>query len=772
MEFHLQSTFEEALKQGINLFLGAGFSILAKDHEDELLPTAGTLVKELSQIFKVPDSLDLPKISTILDSTKKNDFRNYLLNRFNVKSFDPRYFSLDKFFVKNIYTTNIDNLTQKIYSQSDKHYLIDVTINGAFLGKESINYIPLHGSIENPQKPFKFSPNEIVSAFSTDRDTWQYLRQGVEKYPTLFWGYSLSDAGVIEALFSPGSNYKFHQTKWIILSDKNESMDQYFDALGFNIIYSNTDKFLNYLDGLKLGKEEIGILRQGTSKLFGELAIPKAGTVSVRPVIEFYKGAPPIWFDVFSSNIVRTSHYENVIDLINKKKEILVLGIPASGKTTLMMQIAASYQFNGHKLVTSYLPYNKAKFIANKLGSDKCIIFIDSFKDNLDAFEYLQRYPNIKIIGFDREHNFDIISHRLDSRVEIYDITDLTQIDVQKIFDQIPLEIRGKELIHTINNGLFEFVNANIHGNSIKARYNQIFQELAQQSIDLVDLFVMCCYIHTCRTPVSFDMAYAFLSNSIPDYNDIIATVEALGSLLTDYPNSFVDDDQDYFQTRSTIVAETVIEKVPPVIFKRVLKRFTQNVGTYRICNYYTFKKMGYDSKFAVKAFPNWEEGMTFYEDIYQKDDSFYVLQQEALYLANRKRFTEAFVAIDKAIRLSHDRHFSIRNTHAIILFEANINGDSSDPVVQQTLEKSLNILTDCYIRDPRKFYHAKIFAVQAIQYYSKFSNIKGKKYLITASERLNDVISDYNHPRIRGLRDLSNRINDMLQNIERNHKV
>ena len=123
------------------------------------------------------------------------------------------------------------------------------------------------------------------------------------------------------------------------------------------------------------------------------------------------------------------------------------------------MQIAAHLKYNGHKLITSYLPLNKAHYIKNKIGTNKCILFMDNFKDSLDAFEYLKNEANIKIIGFDREHNFDIISHRLDHSVKIHDITDLTEKDIQSIFNQIPLELRGRDLIHRKDDGLYEFIN-------------------------------------------------------------------------------------------------------------------------------------------------------------------------------------------------------------------------------------------------------------------------------------------------------------------------
>ena len=46
-----QNTFEQALRSGINLFLGSGFSILAKDKNGNKLPCGGDLLNELKSRF-------------------------------------------------------------------------------------------------------------------------------------------------------------------------------------------------------------------------------------------------------------------------------------------------------------------------------------------------------------------------------------------------------------------------------------------------------------------------------------------------------------------------------------------------------------------------------------------------------------------------------------------------------------------------------------------------------------------------------------------------
>ena len=132
----------------------------------------------------------------------------------------------------------------KIFENSRSLYLNDVTIKGAIFNEsKAVKYVPLHGSIYNDERKLIFSSADISSAFSNDRDIWQYLRMAIEECPTIFWGYSLNDSGVIQTLFSNPTRESFHKTKWIILREKNDAEIKYFEALGFNVIISDTTSF-------------------------------------------------------------------------------------------------------------------------------------------------------------------------------------------------------------------------------------------------------------------------------------------------------------------------------------------------------------------------------------------------------------------------------------------------------------------------------------------------------------------------------------------------
>ena len=118
----------KALGEGCNLFLGAGFSLHAKNHDGEELPLGATLKADLIKKFGRNDltALDLPKIASVLKATAGEEFSRYLIQKYSVGSFSDDYKALNQISIENIFTTNIDDLPFKIFEDSDHSYLNDV----------------------------------------------------------------------------------------------------------------------------------------------------------------------------------------------------------------------------------------------------------------------------------------------------------------------------------------------------------------------------------------------------------------------------------------------------------------------------------------------------------------------------------------------------------------------------------------------------------------------------------------------------------------------
>jgi hypothetical protein len=122
---------------------------------------------------------------------------------------------------------------------------------------------------------------------------------------------------------------------------------------------------------------------------------------------------------------------------------------------------------------------------------------------------------------------------------------------------------------------------------------------------------------------------------------------------------------------------------------------------------------------------------------MYARDRSPYLLQQGALYLASKHLTTEAFTWIDRAIDQTQGRVPSIRNTHAVLLFRANIRSTGDPQLVARTLKQSMDILAQCYTYDSRKAYHAVAFADQALDYWDVYGDRAAREFLETALDWL-----------------------------------
>jgi hypothetical protein len=751
MKIEHEDTLKKALVEGINIFLGAGFSILAQDENGNNLPTGNELVEELVSKFDCGHLKNLPldKLCTII--RKKHGVRldEFLKKRFTVKKFNSAYANLLNLQIHKIFTTNIDDLLSCVFQSDQNYYLNDVRIRGpVFADKRAIDFIPLHGNVSHQYAQFDFTTLDIVSSFDEDRDKWYFFSEALQEKPSLFIGTSINDTGIIKVLDARTSGGRQNTDKWILLFDTEDEYEEYYRALGFKIISADVLELLKYFEqfknpAIKTTKE---IFSLDTSERFPGFALPLPSVVPVRSLIEFYKGAAPIWYDIYEDKLHKTKYYDEIINYINGRLNVIVIGIPASGKTALMMQLAAFSKFKGHKLICDALTVEKADWIIKRLSGEAALIFIDNFSGDVESFKKLMDSSNIRIVGFDRDYSFEITQHFFfDFKGKVINVTDLQKEDCIAIVDKIPPEIRKENIRYEGNPSIYELIEMNVKFPSIKVRFKSVISDLERNNLLLLQFFVMCCYVHSCKTPVSFDMAYAFLREDITNFRDVYELIGQLGKLLKDYnAEELVDTQQDYFVPRSTFVSEAILYQISPQLFKKALLMFHEHVSPARICRYDIFKRRAFDAKrVAAFAFPDYNEGKAFYEKMFFRDNSPFLRQQGALYLQKKGQSQEAFKWIDEARLLCGDKSFTIRNSYAAIIFDANINRESDDPTVRKTLDESMAILDKCYLHDKWKIYHAITFADQAMQYHDKYSDGKSIDYLRLAKKWIVEELSN-----------------------------
>jgi hypothetical protein len=750
--FDLRATLEAAFKTGVNLFLGAGFSLYARDHKNHNLPAGATLAAELINYFGLTElsSLSLDRLCEVMKAKDLEKFNEFLVNRFRVQTYDKKYDALIQINTATIFTTNIDNLINKIYAKSAIKHVNDLVLSGAaHRDTTAVDFIPLHGHVDHPIKHFDFGTVELASAFARDPDRFRVLTHKLQTHPTLYWGYGMNDAGPLNALEPRLRDNRPIKPKWILLREPGLAEIEYFSALKFNIIIGDTADMLDLIGGVKAAPklDPTHFLEQ-----FASDRIPTITDVPPRPSTAAFLGAAPSWYDVLGNRLYKTAHYSELIDRIHAGRNILIVGIPQCGKTTLLMQIASGLETTAHVLFPGHLTSEKAVQIGNATsGHRKAIIFVDDASASVLGLNALLSCSTVQAVAADRNLSIEIVGHLLNRKnLQLYDASDLKDDDVAAVIKSIPASIAIEpsivpEVAQGRSPSIFEIIAKNVRGRALVDKYRDILRELERKNRELHDLFVMICYLRACRTPVSFEVAWAFLG--VHDYKDVYARMEALGALLAEFDatlDSEIESNQDFFVARSDIIARAVIEQCSQQGFRRVFERFHEQVSPFRIPEYGTFKRAAYDADFATKAFPDWNDGAEFYKRIFEIDENYYLLQQGALYLKGRNRFKEAFQFIDRALEMSRGLNPRIKNTHAIILFDANLSFAGSNPEARRSLEDAMQILQRCRTLDKRRSsYHAYTFADQATRYFDIFPDQKGKQYLLLAEKWLNAEMRD-----------------------------
>lgn len=756
-----------AMKKGLNLFIGAGFPIKAYDNVGRRMPDGATLLKELHQTLGSGIN-DLPKYCSVMERKNRAALYDYLTKRFHVARFDDFYNNLNLINLKGVYTTNIDDLIPQIIANSPNRYVHEQSVNGDCTDSRGVNYLPLHGYVKYPEQGYVFSIEKIANIYNQAPKIWAYLSAAIERYPTLFMGYDFNDTGVIDTILAQPTFSNSKKSMWIILYKPTLEIVQYYEDLDFNIIISDTEEFLKEIP-LMSDWSKVNQHRQTSlEKLLQKNVIPKDDRgMTQRSIDEFYRGMAPEWPDILRNVIPRVSFYKEVENSVHgKMKHTIIVGAPITGKTTLAMQIGHLIDFDGTKLMFNNLNMGRAEYIFKLIGNSKALLIVENFTDDVEAFLLLTKLPNVKLLGVDRGHNFTIVNHKVNPKdFDVINVTELKEQDIQSIIDAIPEGIRRSEAEikknkFDANDSIFEFVIRHVKGQTIRNRYRDFIQKLEKTDRDLTEFLVLCAYMNKARVPLSMEVAYSYFSDKT--YDEVIAMRKQLADFLQEDDNEWLAENEiDGYRPRTSIISDAILEYTKRDTLADVMWKVINNVYYVSICNYRTFHKWAFDKDMMMRAFPNWHEGKEFLEEAFLYDNrNPYVLQQGALYLSAKKRYREAFDWIDRAKTMTDDKHFSIRNSHAIILFDANYEVDTEEAKIQ--LDRSMDILHKCYTDDKRRTFHARTYAEQSLQYFKKYHNDKAARYLEQAQAWLKDEL--ITNSWAYDLKSLLSRIDDTLK--------
>lgn len=442
-----RNLFFDRMRNGINIFAGAGFSKLVSP-SGHALPDGSELCSMLrdrfSGIEKYED--DLEKISSILKITRKEEFQRFLRETYRVSDYNPLYEAINLINCKFFITTNIDNIVPAVISHSSTHYLNNVSYYGNTKNDGSvIEYVPLHGDVLNYDSELYFGKFELCSVSNKNKGEFAMMHSALLTYPTLFWGYGFHDGSVLDILSQTLTQKK--QDMWVQVLPNSDT--DLFKVLGCNIIEATTDELLAEIDA-ELGTCRLTERKRNLNYLFADkYKIPSMSEVSTLPINEFYEQGKTHWYYIISDKAYQTRFVENVVDNSLCNKNLIVVGIPFGGKTVISMQVARKY---GRVVYYSDSINNEeAKLICNKAeNSENEIVFIlDNCADDMKAYQTLARCEKVRIIGFCDDYTYETSKHILEGIVyKRISIPDLDYIEASKMYSSIPSDIRCESFVY------------------------------------------------------------------------------------------------------------------------------------------------------------------------------------------------------------------------------------------------------------------------------------------------------------------------------------
>lgn len=745
---------------GINLFIGAGFSTYSYNEEGESLPLGAEICKKLVQKFEIDNAVysTLSKVCRKIKRTQNDAFNIYLREEYKVKNYDDAYKILPNLPIKNIISTNIDDLIEQIYSNNDSlKDLSDVHIFGDIAKNNTVPFYKLHGSITYPfTESLSFTPEELNSLFITNNTLFQTVSYKLSNCPCLFWGTSLEDGNINQIINCSTLGRSSNLPKWVVVypnDDRYDYLVEEYHDLGFNVIAADTKELLVYLARMPFvtkPENKKYIYRKYRESFPNNFVCNelRKGALA-RPINIFFQGAEPQISDVLSSNIVRTSHFSALLNSVIANRITLLTGIPGCGKSTLLLQLAFSEELSGHKFWFSNILPSEARRLCSLIEKDdQAIIFIDNLYNNLEAYELLKS-KNIKLVVAERGINYEYIKTFLNiSSKAIIDVSNLNEKDVQKVCTAMnkPSKAAIDLLKNKYNVSLLEIVFIAYHSITAVDRIKQYIKSLREfkdinLKINLLELYALINYISFCGVPTTLDMLIFYFDSEKIAYTDIYYALEKLNGIIINDPNCTTED---RIIMRSKLFAELSIKNLPSNVVEKVLVNFFTNVSTSAIYRYDIFKKKAYDADITTHAFSK-TSGVNFYNKVISFNSSPYIKHQFSLFLQRKNDIDNAWRVIDQAYTDCSGKIFTIANTHAIILFQKNIDSNCSESGIQELkniLNRSFETLEYCVTKDVRINYHVLIYARNTSRYIERFGiDSYSQIYVNNAVSRIKNIL-------------------------------
>lgn len=744
----------EKLTTGICLFTGAGFSVLP-DNQGRTLPNGSQLAKELMNKFNIDNEFD-DDLTYISEQCPKKELDTFLRTRFKISSYNRLYSVLNKIKINTYVTTNIDNIFRSVIRDGNVYYINNMREYGAPMNNPNeLYYIPLHGDVIDRNSDLYFGKLELTQVTTDNKDLFDAMYIRLAKNAILFIGYSFNDGGVMKVITDLMKN-DCHDI-WIQCLPKDKKNISFFRNKGCNIIESDTESLLAWMESLECLKQKSNHSNNIISESLKHYRIPSLCDVPVIQNSEYFQKGNTDWYPILVNIPYERKEVNTIYNETLKKKHVIILGEKFTGKTTMLMQTALKVTSN-NKLYLDSPRIEEALFICSQIKDQNAWVFIHNCTADIEAFKIFAMQPNLYVVGSSNDYQYETVRHLIDNEINYLtiNISELSKSEAIAIYNKIPeglksSSFRYKDLTNKDDKySMLEFIGNNIVNSFTKQKIASMLNEILKTNEAIFEIIAITAYLSENFSALSYEILSSYFNLSV--FTKAVDLVKQAGDYLRLYSFDTMELYEDYYILRSKLFATNtrdLLIRNHKNLYAEIIEKFIKNTTPYQILRHDIFRRKAYDAELFTKLF-SYEKCNEIFTFLYKRNPNCYTLQQWALCKMKYKYFKEAFADIDKALSLA-PKNFSIQNSQAIILFEAN-KYEKSD-VAFNSLREAMSILIDCFHNDKRKIYHAQKFAEFAIFLY-KYHHCDD--YIDDAKKWINEIINEQGENVSKKTRDLN----------------
>ncbi|MDU1311481.1 MULTISPECIES: SIR2 family protein [Clostridium] len=535
------------------LFLGAGFSFGSNiGNGNAILPTdlKAEIKEKLLHIdenhgdieeinrYNLKEMCELAK-----DMKGRDELDDFLTTIYSNVYPQEHHFNLIKYPWKKIYTTNIDDLVEKIYIKNK----LPIKVQNSAIEKEydfeGTEYYKLHGCVRNRKEGYTFTDNDYINRIGKTDYRLLEFSFDIQRYNIIFLGTSFEEPDIEYYInLYKNAGYQSRKGKLIFINPKpSAKFKRMIKSLNAELIEWDTKEFLEYLASLNYKPEKIKYL-EGKMSYEGFHLLKRIKEIYEQGEYnsELYQGQSTKWEDIFYQWDFVNPLEKQIIEDIKSEKYLIdgtnvqcisMVGQSYIGKTTMLKRLAVDLLNDGYEVIEFKGEEFNIKLLKEYISSishDKFVLIFDNAS---------QSYPIIEKLLLDRNINKKLFILAA-SRKYYHNKKKYYLIDDNKSYKEylISTEVNYEYALNIVNKldekGYLGYLR------SQRSLDNKI--RLLKKEKDLITFMIKLTNGTDFKNSISIESKEALMQDNISKY--IIVTLAIFDKLDVDYlPNELLN---------------------------------------------------------------------------------------------------------------------------------------------------------------------------------------------------------------------------------------